>query len=396
MTQDRRPRTAVPLPPPVPPTTMPVAGPARRGFLLGGLAAPLAAPGIARAQSRRLALVTTWPRGLPGLWDGAARFADRVTATSGGTLEIEVFAAGERMGAFDVFDAVSAGDADMYHGAEYYWQSRTKAFNFFTTVPFGLTSAEFTTWMQVGGGQALWDELLGGYNLKGFMCGNTGVQMGGWYSRQIESLDDMMGLRIRIPGLAGDIFRALGSEPVSLPGGAIADALFAGQIDAVEWVGPFNDLHFGIQKVLRHYMYPGFHEPGTSLSLGVNAGVWSGLSTAHQTIIATAAAAENREMAAQYAARSGRALDLLTREYGTVVSRFPDKIYTEVARISTGILGDIAASDSYAARVVESFFAFRAQVGPWSRAMTGTYVSQRANALVAANSDAFSDADVAD
>lgn len=353
----------------------------RRTALVAAAAAmPLATPAIAQGI-RRLRLVATWPRGLPGLWDGAARFADRVTRLSDGDMVVQAFAAGEEMAAFDVFDAVRAGDADFYHGAEYYWQGRTAAFNFFTTVPFGFTAREQSGWIRHGGGQALWDELAGSFGLKGLMCGNTGVQMGGWYDRPILSLADMKGLKIRIPGIAADIFRALGSEPVSLPGGAIPAALFSGEINAVEWVGPYNDLDFGIQKVLRHYMYPGFHEPGTTASLGINLALWRRLSARERAIVETAAMVENRLMPAQYAAHSGPALTQLRAEYGTEVLRFPDSLYSEVARLSEEVIRDIGRQDAFADRCVQSFLSYRAALLGPARDMTSHFMETRERAL---------------
>ncbi len=353
-------------------------GTSRRRALGLALAAPaaLASPAIAQT-ARTLTMVTTWPRGLPGLATGADRLVARVNAMAAGSLAIELFHGGEKVGPFDSFDAVRNGDADMYHGAEYYWQDRNRAFNFFTTVPFGFTADEFTAWLQHGGGQALWDELSAEYGLVCFAAGNTGVQMGGWYAHPIRSLDDMKGLRIRIPGLAADIFRELGSEPVSLPAGGIADALFSGQIDAVEWVGPYNDLEFGVQKVLSNYMYPGFHEPGTSIGLGINRSVWQSLDRTQQAIIRTAALAENRSMLAEYCARSGQALKQLQAEYGTRVTRFSDDIYAAVAGIVAAKIDDIAATDAYSRRVVDSFLDFRARVAPWSSRVSGTYALHR-------------------
>jgi len=266
----------------------------------------------------------------------------------------------------------------MYHAAEYHWQGRDRAYNFFTTVPFGLTAQEFSTWIERGGGQALWDRLAANYNIKSFMCGNTGTQMGGWYAQPIRSLEDMRGIRIRIPGLAADIFRALGAEPVSLPGGQIPKALFAGEIDAVEWVGPYNDLEFGVHKVLRHYMYPGFHEPGTCASLGINLRTWNSLDPAQQAAIQAACAAENRTMLAEYSARSGAALTQMQVEYGTQVHRFADDVYNQVAEIVSDIMSGLSSESPETAEVVQSFTAFRAQMAPFARQMTGETVTRRA------------------
>ncbi len=366
--------------------TTPTAPLSRRSALVGlgtAAAAGLAAPAVAQS-GRVLSLVATWPRGLPGLWDAADRFAARVNAMSGGSLTIEAFAAGEKMGAFDSFDGVREGAADMYHAAEYYWQNRDRAYNFFTTVPFGFTAEEFTAWIRFGGGQELWNEIANSYGLQSFMCGNTGVQMGGWYANPIRTLEDMKGLRIRIPGVAATIFQELGSETVSLPGGAIPAALFSGEIDAVEWVGPYNDLNFGVQKVLKNYMYPGFHEPGTCACVGINLGVWQSLSDTEKGIIQAAAAAENRSMLAEYSARSGRALEQMKLEYGTNVQRFPDAIYAEVARIASDTIRGIGEADGFANRVVTSFLEFRDLVMPYSKQIAGQYVSARAETQAAA------------
>ncbi len=355
----------------------------RRGALLGlgaASAATLAAPAVAQS-GRTLTMVTTWPRSLPGLATAAGRLVDRVNAMSGGDLRIEYFAAGEKVAPFDSFPATQSGEADMYHAAEYYWQGRNRAYNFFTTVPFGFTATEFTAWINNGGGQALWDELSAEFGLKALMAGNTGVQMGGWYNRPVRSIEDMKGMRIRIPGLAADIFRAFGAEPVSLPGGAIPAALFSGEIDAVEWVGPYNDLEFGVHKALRYYMYPGFHEPGTAVSLGMNKGVWDSLDARQQKIIETAAAAENREMLAEYSAKSGRALTQMQVEYGTEVIRFPDDLYAEAARINADTMQDIAGESRFSRRVVESFLEYRDRVMPFSKEMNGLYAERRASYL---------------
>ncbi len=357
----------------------------RRAALLGLGIAPvaLAAPAVQAQARRTLDMVTTWPRGLPGLATAAERFAQAVNDMSGGALAINYFAAGEKVGAFDSFDAVRNGSVDMYHAAEYYWQGRDKAYNFFTTVPFGFTAQEFSTWIQVGGGQELWDELSGEFGLKSFMCGNTGVQMGGWYANPIRSLEDMKGLKIRIPGLAADIFRALGAEPVSLPGGAIPAALFSGEIDAVEWVGPYNDLEFGVHKVLQNYMFPGFHEPGTCAALSINARVWNSLDAQQQAVIATACAAENRRMLAEYSARSGAALEQMKVEYGTQVHRFADDVYAEVAKIVSDTMSGIAGQNGYSRRVVGSFLDFRSKIVPYSKLLSGSYLGARAEHLTA-------------
>jgi TRAP-type mannitol/chloroaromatic compound transport system substrate-binding protein len=253
----------------------------RRNFLKAvGVAAPaaaLAAPAV-RAQERQVVrLVTTWPRNFPALGTGAQRLADRITAASDGRIEVKLFAAGEYVPALESFEAVATGSAEMYHAAEYYWQGKHKAFNFFTSVPMGLTCMEFNAWMRFGGGQALWDELGAGFGVKGLLTGSTGVQMGGWFRNPITSMDDIKGLRMRIPGLGGEVIREIGGTAVNLAPGEIFAALQSGAIDAAEFVGPLNDLAFGFHNVLKNYLYPAFQEPGPGLALGINKAWWLSL-----------------------------------------------------------------------------------------------------------------------
>ena len=224
-----------------------------------------------------VAIVTTWPRDFPGLGTGAQRFAKRVQDISDGRIQVSYFAAGERVGAFDSFDEVASGNAQAYHAADYYWKGKHPGWAYFTSVPFGLTYTEMNAWIRFGGGQELWDELAGGFGLKGLMCGNTGVQMGGWFRKEINSVEDLKGLKMRIPGLGGDVMSKLGASPVSLPGGQIYENLVSGAIDATEWVGPWNDEVMKFFEAAKYYYYPGMHEPGSMLSVGFNKKFWEGL-----------------------------------------------------------------------------------------------------------------------
>ncbi|MEM6619159.1 MAG: ABC transporter substrate-binding protein, partial [Pseudomonadota bacterium] len=217
----------------------------RRSFLragaLGGTAAAatsLAAPAVAGGHAKTLTIVSTWPRDFPGLGTSAQRLAERIGVLSDGAFNVEYFAAGERVGAFDVFDEVASGNSNAYIAADYYWVGKHPAFAYYTSVPFGMTTVEWNAWIKFGGGQALWDELSGEFGLKAIACGATGTQAGGWFNKEIESADDLKGLKMRIPGLGGDVMAKLGATPVSLPGGQIYENLVSGAIDATEWVGP--------------------------------------------------------------------------------------------------------------------------------------------------------------
>ncbi len=340
----------------------------RRSFLKGtavagaALAASAAssfpAPAIAQGK-RQLKMVTTWPKNFPGLGTGAQRFADRITNGTEGRIEVKLYAAGELVPAFESFDAVSLGSADMYHAAEYYWQGRSKAFNFFATVPFGLTASEVDAWIYHSGGQELWDELSADFNIKPLMAGNTGVQWGGWFNKELNSIEDFKGLKMRMPGLGGEVLRRLGAAAVALPGGEIFPALQAGTIDATEWVGPWNDLAFGFYKITKYYYWPGFHEPGTILSLGINKGVWESLSASDQDLIKSCAAAENSYVLAEFNARSSDALDTLINEHGVQVRRMSNDMLNGLGEASGRVVAEVGAEGGITQRVYESFIAFR-------------------------------------
>ncbi|WP_259779652.1 TRAP transporter substrate-binding protein [Aestuariispira ectoiniformans] len=358
----------------------------RRDFLKGasvaaGAAAATAAasfPAPAIAQNKReLKMVTTWPKNFPGLGTGAQRFADRVTQSSDGRLTVKLYAAGELVPAFESFDAVSSGAADLYHAAEYYWQGKHKAFNFFTAVPFGLTGNEMDAWVQHGGGQALWDELAGGFNIKPLMCGNTGVQMGGWFNKEINSVEDLKGLKMRMPGLGGEVLRRLGASAVALPGGEIFPALQSGAIDATEWVGPWNDLAFGFYKVTKYYYWPGFHEPGSTLATGINKDVWESFSDADKQLVTNCALAENNSMYAEYNANNSDSLDTLLTKHGVQLREFSDDIFKAFGKASEEVLKETGETDDIAKRVYESFIEFRRKSMGWSELADGGYMAKR-------------------
>ena len=206
------------------------------------------APAIAQGI-KQFKMVTTWPKNFPANGTGAERLAQRITTMTGGQLEVKVFAAGELVPAFESFDAVSRGNAEMSHSVSYYWQGKSPAFNFFTAVPFGLTATEHAAWITYGGGQELWDEVAAPFDIKPFLRASTGVQMGGWFNKEISSLDDYQGLKFRMPGLGGEVLRRLGVAVINLPVGEIFPALQAGTIDGTEWVGPRHDMAAGSTRL---------------------------------------------------------------------------------------------------------------------------------------------------
>ncbi|MDA0366811.1 MAG: TRAP transporter substrate-binding protein [Proteobacteria bacterium] len=356
----------------------------RREFLTGAAAAGVATaaasafptPAISQGLIE-IKMVTTWPKNFPGLGTGAQRLADRITKMTEGRITVKLFAAGELVGAFDSFDAVSQGNAEAYHGAEYYWQGKSKAFNFFTAVPFGLTATELNAWIYHGGGQELWDELAADFGLKSFLAGNTGVQMGGWFAKEVNSVDDFNGLKFRMPGLGGEVLRRMGAAVVALPGGEIFPALQSGAIDATEWVGPWNDLAFGFYKVVKYYYFPGFHEPGSGLAFSMNKKVWDALTDSDKEIVKAACAAENDIMFAEFTARNNDSLTTLVRDHDVKLRKMNDGILNEIGRLSGEVMVETAAEGGITKRVYDSFLDFRKGAIRWSRISDQAYWNAR-------------------
>ena len=341
---------------------------------------PIAAPAI-NTGLVEVAMVSTWPRDFPGLGTGAQRFAKRVNAMTDSRINVTYYAAGERVKAFDSFDEVASGNAQIYHGAEYYWKGKHPGFAYFTAVPFGLTYTEINAWIRFGGGQQLWDELAADYGLKGLMCGNTGVQMGGWFRKEIESAADLKGLKMRIPGLGGDVLTKLGGSPVSLPGGQIYENLVSGAIDATEWVGPWNDIAMKFYEAAKYYYYPGMHEPGAMLSIGMNKRWWDGLSKSDQAIISAAATAENEIMMSEYNAKNGASLAKLVKNHGVQLRKFNDDIYDSFGEAAAEVYETVVDHSPLAKRIHESFLAARAEIGAWAKISDQEYMRQRNRVL---------------
>lgn len=304
-------------------------------------------------------LVTTWPPNFPGLGTGAVEFARMVEACSGGRLRIKVYGASELVPAFEVFDAVSGGTAEMGHGAAYYWKGKIPSASFFTTVPFGLTAQEMNGWLYFGGGLELWREAYAPFGVIPLPGGNSGTQMAGWFRRELRTVDDLKGLKMRIPGIGGEVLARAGGTPVTLPGGEIFTALETGAIDATEWIGPFNDLAFGLYKAARYYYYPGWHEPGSTLECIINQQAFESLPADLQEIVTTCAMALNDRMLAEFTARNAEALQALVDEHGVELRRFPDAVLRRLRELSEEIIAEAAASDPLYVRVFASVSAFQ-------------------------------------
>ena len=326
---------------------------------------------------KRFRMVTTWPKDFPGLGQMPNRFAKALKDMTSGLMEVKVYSAGELVGAMESFDATASGAADMYHGAEYYWQGKSKGFSFFTSVPMGMTAAEIMGWIDHGGGQKLWDNLSANFNIKPFQAGNTGHQTGGWFKKKINTLDDFKGLKMRMPGLGGEVIRRLGGAAVQLSGGEIYQALQSGSIDATEWVGPWNDYAFGFYREAPYYYAPGFHEPGASLAVGINLDIWNNLSNSEQSIIKYACKSANDTSLGEYTHENAKALEILKVNHGIYPRYFTDEIMKEIGKISNDVVFELGNSDSQTATIYESYIKARNSYNKWTEMSDGLYINAR-------------------
>jgi TRAP-type mannitol/chloroaromatic compound transport system substrate-binding protein len=322
-------------------------------------------------------MVTTWPKNLPGLGFAAENFSKLVDKMSGGRLLIKVYGAGQLVPALEVFDAVSQGTAQIGHGSAYYWKGKVQTAALFTTVPFGLNAQEMNSWLHYGGGIELWRELYEPFNLVPLAAGNTGVQMAGWFNREINSIEDLKGLKMRIPGIGGEVISKLGVETVNIPGGELYTAMQTGVIDATEWVGPYNDLALGFHQVAKYYYYPGWQEPGPTLELILNKQFYDSLPQDLQAIIEVAARAINQDMLDEYTARNQKALDLLVNTHKVQLKKLPDPVLSELKNITQKVLKEMVAKDPVFRKVYESQEAFKEQIKKYHKISEQSYFKAR-------------------
>lgn len=353
----------------------------RRAFLTaaGATGASLAARPAPSLAARRLELtmISLWPSQLPGLADSAARLAKRISDASNQEIAVTVLQPGDLVPPFETFDAVATGKADIYYGAEYLWHFKSPAFSLLSGVPYGLTTNEFNAWIHHGGGQAHWDKLSASFNLKPFLAGNLGGQMGGWFNRKIEREEDLDGLRISIPGLAGAALRNLGAEAVSTPPETLRDALGSGFLDAAVGLGPWTDHTLALHEVAENYYYPGFHQPGTALSCVINLDTWSRLSKTEQVLIEHACSMENDWTHALFTARNGEALRSLRRDLNVSVHQFPDSVLTAIGTAAGEIVSQTSTNDPAIRAIYRSFLDFRRRAMSLSKLTDQSFTQAR-------------------
>lgn len=352
------------------------------GVAAGTVAATSSFPKPAVAQARKeMVIVSTWPRDFPGLGISAQRHAARITELSEGQIVTQYFAAGERVGAFDAFDEVASGNAQAYNAADYYWKGKHPGWAYFTSVPFGMTTYEWTAWIKFKGGQALWDELADQFGLKCWPVGATGTQMGGWFRKEIETADDLKGLKFRIPGIGGDVMAKLGASPVSLPGGQIYENLVSGAIDGTEWVGPYNDYFLKFYEAAKYYYYPGFHEPGGGLSFGINKSFWGSLTKWQQEVVKAACYEEHANQYEETMANNGIYLRKMVEEHGVELRRFSDEIYDAFGEAAMEVFEEVRQHSELAARIHDEFMDNLRELAGWTAIAEVAYSVQRNRVL---------------
>ena len=338
---------------------------ARCGAL--GLAGAVAAPRIARGETRRWRMVTSWPRRLPGPGMSAERVAERISTLSGGRLQVTVHAAGEVVPAFEVLDAVGSGVAEMGHTAAFYWQGKQPAAVFYTTVPFGLTPGEHVAWVDAGGGQALWDELYAPFGVKPFMAGNTGVCMGGWFRHELRGAEDLGGLKIRSLGLGGEVYRRLGAVAQTTSPGEILTSMQSGLIDGAEFVGPGSDIALGLYRVATFYYAPGFNKPNGTGECILSLKAWESLDSEMQAIVRHACAVEAGFALAEMERLNAESLAALVGQHGVKLRLFPQDLVRAARAQANAVVGEVGGKSDIARRIYDSYVSFRERTAPWSR-----------------------------
>ena len=343
---------------------------ARRSLLKVGVVGAIAAPAVAQAQQTfNWKMTSAYGKGTPFYMDGpgsATDLAKRIDAMSGGRLKIQVFGAGELIPAFEGFDAVRAGTVEMNHANAYFWTGKSAAAQYFTAVPFGLNFQGMNGWLYDGGGIELWNEVYAPFGMVAMPCANTGVQMTGWFKKEITTVADLKGLKMRIPGLAGKVYAALGVDVKVLPAGEIFPALERGVIDAAEFVGPFLDRRLGLHKAAKNYYTTGWHEPATVSELLINKAAWAKLPKDLQAVVENAAAACNVISEGWCQKHNAEAMEDLIKNQGVIARPLPDAVVKALRTETEKALAEAVAKDPMTKKVHESYMAFKSKFDRWS------------------------------
>jgi TRAP-type mannitol/chloroaromatic compound transport system substrate-binding protein len=351
----------------------------RRKFLtagtgIAGILAAGVAPAVHAQQAIRWRLASSFPKALDTIYGGAEEFAKRVKELSGGKFEISVHAGGELMPAFGVVDGVQQGTVECAATAPYYFFGKDDTFALDCAIPFGMNSRQMTAWMFEGNGLKLFREFYSQYNIVNFPMGNTGAQMGGWYRKEVKSLKDIQGMKMRIGGFGGKVLSAIGGVPQNIPGGEIYQALEKGTIDATEWVGPYDDQKLGFYKVAKNYVYPAWWEGGPQLALYVNTTAYNNLSPENKAIIEVASAYAHTDMQAKYDGRNPKALKELVGQ-GVKLQRMPKDVMDAAFKASRALYADLSAKNPAWKKIYADFSAFQRDTTQWFRFSEAGYDS---------------------
>ncbi|MFA3782139.1 TRAP transporter substrate-binding protein [Melioribacteraceae bacterium 4301-Me] len=323
------------------------------------------APAVISNKKFEWKMVTAWPPHFPLLGDGAEELAKWIFEMSNGRLKIQVYGGGELVPPLEAFDAVSSGVAEMGHGASYYWAGKSTAAQFFTNIPFGMNTIQTNAWLTEGGGLDLWRKLYEPFNLMPFPVGNTGAQMGGWFNKQINSLSDIKGLKMRIPGLAGNVFTKAGGTAILSAGGEIYTNLERGVIDATDWIGPYHDYLMGLHKIAKYYYYPTWSEPTGVIELIINKKAYEQLPSDLQNIIRIAAYAQNTTMLSKFEALNAEYYKKLKDEEKVQFKKFPDDVISAFRKYSKEVIDEITSKDSMSKKIYDSYISFQKKIAPW-------------------------------
>jgi len=332
-----------------------------------------AAPAVMTKKTYELKMVTTWPANFPVFQVGLDDFAKRVEIASEGQIKIKVYSAGELVPAMETFQSVSDGTVEMGSGAAYYWAGKQPAAQWFSAVPFGLNAQGMNAWFYSGGGLALWEEAYAPFNLVPRPIGNTGVQMGGWFNKKLNSMEDFKGLKMRIPGLGGKVFAKAGGTVTLTPGGEIFTNLERGVIDASEWVGPYHDYRLGLPKAAKYYYYPGWHEPGTALEIIFNKKVYDEMPKHLQVILDACSAQTNVWQLSEFESHNGEYLEKILADGKNELHQFPAEVMASLRKLAAEVLAEEAAKDPLSTKVNDAFQAFKKRVGAWGQFSEAAY-----------------------
>lgn len=330
------------------------------------LAQQSSSPNIITQKKYEWKMVTTWPPNFPVFGEGCTLFANLVEVMSGGRMKIKVYGGGELVPPLESFDAVRSGAANCGHGAAYYWAGKSAAAQFFAAVPFGLNGQQMNTWIMQGDGMKLWEELYADFGLVPMLAGNSGVQMGGWFNREINSLEDLKGLKMRIPGLGGKVLEKAGGAPVLLAGGELYTGLERGIIDATEWVGPYHDYKMGFHQIAKYYYTPGWHETGTTLELFFNKKDFEALDKPLQGILRAAAAQVNQWIFYEFEMQNAIYLEKLINEENVAIRNYPKEVLNKLRSYTQEVIDEIIATDPFSKKVYRSYDQFRKRAQAWA------------------------------